>query len=280
MNNHIQTTENKIATLEMFKQTLKTWKSLPEDSDEKGNIRTIINQNVNSVISILHETNCFQYITAKDPKYKSGFIRKKTNPFSYIFNDLYPYDVQQFIVDIIDISIGALKSGNYKNQKPDILSEQEPTTNHLNNENVFIVHGHDYETLSTVTAFLKKINLNPIILHEQPSSGKTIIEKIEKYSKVSYAIILLTPDDLGAKKEDNPTYKNRARQNVILELGYFLAKLGRTHVAALVKDNIETPSDFDGVVYIKINKTILWQEELIREMKAAGLAINHNLIDA
>jgi predicted nucleotide-binding protein len=77
------------------------------------------------------------------------------------------------------------------------------------------------------------LSLETIILHEQPNAGQTIIEKVERYAGVAFAVVLLTPDDIGAEKGNESHLRPRARQNVILELGYFLARLGRKHIAAL-----------------------------------------------
>ena len=87
---------------------------------------------------------------------------------------------------------------------------------------------------------------------------------------------MLTPDDVGCLNVQNPELKPRARQNVILELGYFLGKLGRTRIAALLKDDVEKPSDYDGVVYISMDKAGAWKLQLAGELKTAGLNIDLN----
>jgi predicted nucleotide-binding protein len=143
---------------------------------------------------------------------------------------------------------------------------------------VFVVHGHDNESKETVARFIEKMDLNTIILHEQPNSGKTIIEKFEDFAqKVAYAVILLTPDDIATSRKDMKSYKFRARQNVIYELGFFNAKLGRGRVCALCKSDpkgdIELPSDFLGVVYVPLDDAGAWKMKLAKEMKEAGLKI-------
>ncbi len=139
---------------------------------------------------------------------------------------------------------------------------------------IFIVHGHDGEMKETVARFVEKLGLEAIILHEQANEGRTIIEKFEGCSDVTFAIVLLSPDDLGNCKDGIATPNQRARQNVILELGYFMGKLGRNKVCAIVKDNVERPSDIDGVVYIPYGGS--WRLEVAKEMKAAGLTIDMN----
>lgn len=96
---------------------------------------------------------------------------------------------------------------------------------------VFIVHGHDAEARETVARFLGNIGFEPIILHEQASRGRTVIEKGEAHSDVGFAVVLLTPDDMGRSVTETDL-EPRARQNVLLELGYFIAKLGRDRVCA------------------------------------------------
>ena len=106
--------------------------------------------------------------------------------------------------------------------------------------------------------------------------GRTIIEKFEDFAHVGFALVLLTPDDEGRLRDDKGDFKPRARQNVILELGYFLGKLGRERVCALVKEGVERPSDYDGVVYIPLDDSGGWEMKLIRELKSAGYDIDAN----
>jgi len=138
---------------------------------------------------------------------------------------------------------------------------------------VFIVHGHDHGTLQSVARFLERLDLTAIILHERPSEGATIIEKLETHGQASFAVILLTPDDVGAVAIEPDKLKPRARQNVVLELGYFLGRLGRRRVAALVSKGVELPSDYSGVVYIQLDDQVAWQFHLAKELRAAGLPI-------
>lgn len=143
---------------------------------------------------------------------------------------------------------------------------------------IFIVHGHDDSAKNELARFIEKIGLKAIILHEQASGGNTIIEKIEEYANtVGFAIILYTACDKGkSKKEDD--LKDRARQNVVFEHGYFVGKLGRNRVIALNKENIETPSDIDGVLYILMDSVGAWKTQIVKELKNAGYTIDANNI--
>lgn len=137
------------------------------------------------------------------------------------------------------------------------------------NKKIFVVHGHDDYSKEMVARFLEKNDFEAIILHEKASGGRTIIEKIEAHSDVGFAVILLTPDDVGkAKNEDE--LQSRARQNVILELGYFMGKLGRNKVCAFKSDKLEIPTDFSGVIWNPLDSIGAWKYTLLKELKEAG----------
>ncbi len=155
-----------------------------------------------------------------------------------------------------------------KETRPKESKTMSPKPSPKDTKKVFIVHGHDGEALQGVARFIEKIGLTSIILHEQVNKGQTIIEKIEKYTDVGFAVVLLTPDDKLTDKDSKPV--SRARQNVILELGYFLGGLGRDKVCVLKKGGVEMPSDFEGVVWVELDKYNGWQMRLIKELKAAG----------
>lgn len=140
---------------------------------------------------------------------------------------------------------------------------------------VFIVHGRNHGIKETVARTISKLGINPIILHEQPNIGRTLIEKFTDYSNVGFAIVLLTADDLGKAKKDTDL-SPRARQNVIFELGYFLGKLGRTRVCALYENGVEIPSDYSGVIYIELDSVGKWRFDLVKELKAVGFDVDAN----
>jgi predicted nucleotide-binding protein len=143
---------------------------------------------------------------------------------------------------------------------------------------VFVVHGHDEPAKLATARFLEKLRLEPIVLSEKPNEGRTIIEKFEHHSDVSYAIVLLTPDDLASAATDPGVTKSRARQNVILELGYFIGRLTRARVCALYKDGVELPSDLHGVLYVPMDAGDGWMLKVAKEMKAAELDVDMNLV--
>ena len=145
----------------------------------------------------------------------------------------------------------------------------------INNKRVFIVHGHDDKIKWDVSNFLRKLNLEPVILHEQANRGKTIIEKIESETDVGYGIVLYTPCDKGGTKDtDFENMKFRARQNVIFEHGFLIARLGRDRVCALLDGDVEQPSDIDGVLYVKYQGD--WKLTVANELRSAGYDIDFN----
>lgn len=133
----------------------------------------------------------------------------------------------------------------------------------------FIVHGHDEKTKLEVKNFLQNtLGLEePIILHEQPSVGRTLVEKLEDLAaSADLAFVVLTPDDHFAEAGDGDIGCGRARQNVILELGFFLGVFGRRsgRVFLLYKGPLDLPSDLSGVIYLDISRGICAASDLIR----------------
>lgn len=161
------------------------------------------------------------------------------------------------------------------NQKKEYIAHHEGETirRSKTNNRVFIVHGHDEGAKQTVARFLEQCGFVAVILHEQADGGRTIIEKIEQYADVVFAIVLYTPCDIGREKNEKRGTP-RARQNVVFEHGYLIAKLGRERVCALVKQGVQTPGDIAGVVYKSMDSAGAWKTEILREMKSAGVVVD------
>lgn len=138
-------------------------------------------------------------------------------------------------------------------------------------DRVFVVHGHNHELRDNIISLLRRHDFQPVVLTEQAGSAKTVIELIEEYSDVSYAICLLTGDDIGGKTKAE--LRPRARQNVILEIGYFFALLSRDRLSVVLDQNVEPPSDLTGLRPI-INKgldSVL--EGLERDLRHARMIV-------
>ena len=159
-------------------------------------------------------------------------------------------------------------------QKTTTSPVQEPST-----RKIFIVHGRA-GIEEAVARFLRDLGFQPIILHEQASKGlTTIIEKVEAHSEVGFAVVLLTPDDVGGVKAGDQQ-RPRARQNVILELGYFIGVLGRARVCALKQGDVELPSDILGIVYEEFDAHGGWKMKLAKELREAKYEVNLNKVGA
>ena len=167
-------------------------------------------------------------------------------------------------LELIPVSLNA-SSAEYESAIPLALGSD-----------VFVVHGSDDGARETVARFIGKLGLKPVILREQPNSGRTIIEKFEDYSNVGFAVVLMTPDDVGKRKDQQDGLEPRARQNVILELGFFIGKLGRNRVCALYEPGVEIPSDYSGVGYVLLDEHDAWHLKLAKEIRAAGLPVDVN----
>jgi hypothetical protein len=138
---------------------------------------------------------------------------------------------------------------------------------------VFMVHGHEHGLKNTVARFIGELGLKPVILHERADDGATIIQKLEDQVEPGFAVVLCTADDNCCALASNLSaeLKPRPRQNVVLELGYFLGKLGRSGVCAIVDPNIELPSDFDGVLFAPRSE---WQQKLYDRLSSAGYSFD------
>jgi len=159
---------------------------------------------------------------------------------------------------------------------------------------IFISHGHDKESLHAVESFLRKIGMDPVILEERADLSLTAVEKFEKdASRVDFAVVLLTPDDVGAARKtiiESDRDRNtvplkdllpRARQNVIFELGFFVAKLGREHMCVLRKGDlgiVAEVSNWHGVICAEIDRGGGWKQRLALALRTAGVPFDPNKV--
>ena len=141
---------------------------------------------------------------------------------------------------------------------------------------VFVVHGHDETMTLKVTDVLRRLGLEPVVLKEEPDRGQTLLDKFEAHADASYAVVLLMADDEARIRGASSDLVPRARQNVILEHGYFLARLGRNRVTALRATGVEVPSDLGGILYKEVDAAGAWQLALAKELRAAGFPVDFN----
>lgn len=160
-------------------------------------------------------------------------------------------------------------TGDFIHGSPGSIKRPAPSASAArgHGDRIFVIHGHDDAAKNKITRFLEKLGFKAIIFHEHASGGRTIIEKFEALADVDFAVAILTPDDKATSARDasNSNLKPRARQNVVFEMGFFAGKLGRSHVCALVGEQVEKPSDYDGVVYIPLDQG--WEVPLARELR-------------
>ena len=158
----------------------------------------------------------------------------------------------------------------------ELFSEAAPPTRCFGDK-IFIVHGHNEEAKHKIARFITDLDLSATILDEQPSKGQTIIDKFEEHAdEAGFAIVLLTADDVGAPKNKTDDIKPRARQNVILELGYFLHGLGRDRICILYEKGVELPSDIHGIIYVQMDERGAWKIELAQEIASVGITVDMN----
>jgi len=152
-------------------------------------------------------------------------------------------------------------------------TQAEPFTVNVRDA-IFLVHGHDDGLKSDAARLLERItDLKIVILHEQADQGQTIIEKFERHAAhAAFAVVLLTPDD--AVMSEGTLLERRARQNVVLELGYFLGALGRERVCALYREGVVLPSDYSGMLYTEVDRAGAWRMKLARELRASGVTVD------
>lgn len=205
-----------------------------------------------------------------------------TEPQDYLTKD----DIDFFISFTIFIENYKSKKSTYEKHFELKLKTNLSKNNKLYNlensgkskvqQSVFIVHGKNDSMKQSVARLLETQDLNPIILHEQPNLGNTIIEKFEKHSDVSAAIVLLSADDELTLHESQKIF--RARQNVIFEMGFFIGRIGRKNVIAILQTDkiVEKPTDYDGVVYIEFDKHESWKMKVIKELKELNFNVDMN----
>jgi hypothetical protein len=185
-------------------------------------------------------------------------------------------DLDYLVVEYKRDMVGSIKSLEGIRDRLELFSELDPPERTFGDK-IFIVHGHDETAKHKIARFISDLDLSATILDEQPSRGQTIIDKFEEHAnEAGFAIVLLTADDVGAPKNKKDEPKPRARQNVIMELGYFLCGLGRDRVRILYEEGVELPSDIHGIIYVQMDERGAWKLELAQEMASIGMTVDMN----
>lgn len=217
-----------------------------------------------------------------DPEYIELIrIFETDNTIEEIVDEELADNIETVCAAIVKGKIGKQVTGKFilhPPKKPVMAKEEKAAKTH--SRNIFIVHGKADKPKLELARMLEELKFQVTILSEQAEKGRTIIEKLEQETiDVGYAFVILTPDDVGMEKElferTHTGLCYRARQNVILELGYFVGKLGRGRVCCLYQGNVELPSDIHGVVYKKFTDSIDdCFKGIVKELKAAGYEVS------
>jgi len=192
------------------------------------------------------------------------------NNISYSYHGIYvngePSDTTQYFVRGLDQAIGYLNAW-IKEIEMQTVKNPAITAGTNYSYKCFIVHGHDNLMKLEIKEFVEECEqgrpLTPIILHKKPNEGKTVIEKFEQHSDVDFAICIWSADDQGKALTDE-TLRKRARQNVVIETGFFWGRLGRERVIILLEEDVEIPSDYHGMLYISMKDN--WKDDLRKEI--------------
>ena len=209
-------------------------------------------------LGFFKELNFIKSVPLSDQSFGSGFSNQEKSKLREIANNS----------DVLYRKVRLLLSPPASNSR---------VNDKVRSNKIFLVHGSDNEMKSDVSKLLKTLDLDPIILHENSDMRKNIIEKINDNSHVSFAVVLISFDDLAYSKEKTPDdAKYRANQNVIFELGYFLGRLGNQNVSVIYrkKNDFEIPIEYTGVRWIEYKMG--WYYELIKDLKACNFKVDVN----
>lgn len=217
---------------------------------------------------------CIQYVSDADAS--QGFLGDQLfGPGFYRLELLSLLNkALSFLTEEFDVATTGHPPGTPVNRYGGTRPDGGCLTSTVPGSKVFIVHGHDGAARHAAARFLEQLGLEAVILQEQSSQGRAIIEKFEDCAgEVGFAVVIMSPDDIAGPVA-KPSSATRVRQNVIFELGYFSAKLGRGRTCVLREGDFEIPSDLYGLLYIELDDRGEWKLELAKELKAAGLKIN------
>jgi predicted nucleotide-binding protein len=261
MRNAISRIERVIRELQDFDPTTVRDRSDPRIASLEASIKQVLTQ----AFSDESDRRLYEAAGSLD---RAGISYAAKTPLEEVVRGLTRGKEQA--IELLNRAIQALKD---KIADQETTSQEPATVSAEFSKDVFIVHGHDDTAKKEVAHLIERAGLNAVILHEQPNAGRTIIEKFEAHGgSAGFAVVLLTPDDVGGPDREN--LRPRARQNVIGEMFWFAGKLGRQRVCALTKGDVEMPSDFAGVSYTKMDDRGAWKTELVRELNAAGYEVD------
>ena len=199
------------------------------------------------------------FVTGKDKKYQIESILKAKVRGAYVCTE-------EFLASI---------------QKPEVSNQSSETPLRNTPRRIFVLSSSDDSMKQALTGALTKLSLSPIVIHEEPSQGRKILERNADYTDVKFAVVLLSPDDHVYGKDDKTTKTRlKPRQDVILIVGYLLGKLGKGNVLVFFKEfpNFEITNDFEGIKFVAFDDRSSWKLALIRELSNIGLVVDGDKI--
>jgi predicted nucleotide-binding protein len=153
---------------------------------------------------------------------------------------------------------------------------------------VFVVHGHDDSARGEVSKYLREIGVKPIVLSEIEEPEDSLLRRFLRIAEqAAFAVVVFSPDDIGASlvhfdapKGGDKALRYRARQNVVLELGFFLGKLKDFNKVFVLRSNprepwpeFEMPSDLAGAIYKELDKQGRWKSLLRSALIKNGVEV-------
>ncbi len=142
---------------------------------------------------------------------------------------------------------------------------------------IIVVSGTDETMKQTFTGALRKLGLAAVVMNEEPSQGKKIVDHFADYKDVGFALVLLSPDVYVYPKGEEATKRQRTpRQDVLLMFGFLLGKLGKDKVLAFYREspNFAFPIEFEGVKFTALDDRDSWKLSLIRELTGCGYTVD------
>lgn len=239
-----------------YESETSKWADWPGDDDESGWPDWQMPGSIDEAKSLAY--SIYKKIATGDPEVA---IELSTNLFH---NNRHDDNITELNSNFVGYLTQAIE--DIVNANPE-KSREKPKL--VDGGTVFIIHGHDALLKTEVQLLMHRAGVQSVVLHEMADRGRTIIEKlVGETERAGYAIALLTPDDLTEGGQ------GRARQNVILEIGYFLGKLGKERLRMIVKEGVEVPSDLQGILYEKHDANGAWRMKLLKEMRTVGIFVD------
>lgn len=155
-------------------------------------------------------------------------------------------------------------------------SQRVDSMKKTNERKVLVIPGPDEDRKKAVVFFLKKLDLEPLLVEGADGQGTDLSEKYGMYAEAAFAVILLTADDMAFPEGKLEKPKPRPPQDVIFELGFLMGLLHPHSGCVLYEKRLDLPSACKGIGLIPYDTGGLWKLLLAREMKMAKVDVDLN----